>query len=87
MRMPGFRRHINGPTLEISRRILPRKISVNGGRGLMAGMAWCGEALCEKCGGVPGDLPDTGFGHLGQANMTTPPTAFRARPESFPAGA
>ena len=34
---------------------------------------WRGDALCEDCGGVPGDMPDTGFSHLGQANMTTPP--------------
>ena len=35
-------------------------------------MARCGDALCEKCGVVPGDLPDTGFGYPDQGNMTHP---------------
>ena len=36
----------------------------------VARMAWCGDAVCQE-GGVPGDLPDTRPGAVGQSNLTT----------------
>ena len=38
------------------------------------GVAQCGDALCQEIGFVPGDLPDTRLGAVGQSNLTTNPT-------------
>ena len=38
---------------------------------------WCGDALCQENGVVPGDLPDTRFGAVGQSNLTTRPRVGR----------
>ena len=37
------------------------------------GVAQCGYALCQESGFVPGDLPDTHLGAVGQSDLTTRP--------------
>ena len=32
---------------------------VENGFSKLQGVAWCGDALCQECGVIPGDLPDT----------------------------
>ena len=47
------------------------------------GVARSGDALCEECGVVPGDLPDTRFDVVGQNNLVTRPRKICRRPGCF----